>query len=404
MPHFTTYWKDDQVIANLGELVDYAASEQFSKVQKGDVVWIVNIQSGTGAFRLIGKIVVDAVLDQGGMKRRYPSTPLYDASLYVCAPKGKEERACSIPIDYYAKDIRFEGESPTLELRNGKVYVQQVRSLRTLTPDSADLFEDIWLDYQGPLKVPSASDYVRAFERLAGRMKPIHRQLLAAQYAAYGRESSTRSLADAVCDGNIGTANLFYGGLAKRLCEQLKVEPSRRRDGSPRWWNVLARGWEGPDGFVWKMRPEVAEALEILGWVQSGGPQENNTHQSGVPDLDEDTPAATEGRRRWRTHLRRERDSGIIRQKKQAYRSATGGLKCEACKFDFDSVFGLSEFCEVHHLLPLAEEDDERTTRLEDLAVLCSNCHRAIHRLGPPMPTVTELRKIVDQSRKTAER
>lgn len=120
-----------------------------------------------------------------------------------------------------------------------------------------------------------------------------------------------------------------------------------------------------------------------------------------LPDLDEDTPAATEGRRRWRTHLRRERDSQIIRRKKQAYRTATGGLKCEACKFDFDSVFGLPEFCEVHHLLPLADEEDERTTRLEDLAVLCSNCHRAIHRLGPPMPTVAELREIIDQKRRS---
>ena len=66
MPHYTTYWKDDQVNASLGELIDYDASEQFSKVEKGDVVWIVNIQSGTGAFRLIGKIQVDAVLDRTG--------------------------------------------------------------------------------------------------------------------------------------------------------------------------------------------------------------------------------------------------------------------------------------------------------------------------------------------------
>lgn len=134
-----------------------------------------------------------------------------------------------------------------------------------------------------------------------------------------------------------------------------------------------------------------------------GGPNEAG-EETPFPDLEDNVPAATEGRRRWRTHLRRERDSAIIRRKKQAYRQATGGLKCEACEFDFDSAFGLPEFCEVHHLLPLADEEDERTTRLEDLAVLCSNCHRAIHRLGPPMPTVTELRKIVEQSHKTAER
>lgn len=147
MTHFTTYWKDDQVSANLGEPINYAASEQFSKVQVGDVVWIVNIQTGTGAFRLIGKIVVDAVLDEAGMERRYPGESLYDASLFACAVKGQEERGRTIPIDSHATEIRFEGASPTLELRNGKVYAQQVRRLRTLTSDTASLFEEIWLQF-----------------------------------------------------------------------------------------------------------------------------------------------------------------------------------------------------------------------------------------------------------------
>lgn len=149
MTHFTTYWKDDQVTATLGERITYAASEQFSNVQEGDVVWIVNVQTGTGAFRLIGKIVVDAVLDEPAMRQRCPDESLYQASLYICAKRGHEERACAIPIDFCATEILFEGASPTLELRNGKVYAQQVRRLRTLSPASADLFESIWLAHHG---------------------------------------------------------------------------------------------------------------------------------------------------------------------------------------------------------------------------------------------------------------
>lgn len=156
MPHYTTYWKDDQVTRNVGTPLTYAASEQFSKVQKGDVVWIVNIQKGTGAFRLIGKIAIDAVLDDTGMRRRYPGESFYDASLFACAPKGKEELGRVIPIDFYATQIRFEGPSPTLELRDGKVYPQQVRSLRTLTAESAELFEDIWREHPGEDAPPSS--------------------------------------------------------------------------------------------------------------------------------------------------------------------------------------------------------------------------------------------------------
>jgi 5-methylcytosine-specific restriction protein A len=389
MAHYTTYWKDEQVTANLGELIDYAASEQFSKVKKGDTVWIVNIQAGTGAFRLIGKISVDAVADWQGAKRRFPSQPLYRASHYVCTKKGHEERACAIPIDHYAGQIHFEGSSSGLELRDGKVYVQQVRSLRTLTLDTAALFEDIWLDYHGPLKVPTASDYVRAFERLSGRMKPTHRQLLSAQYGAYGREASTRSLADAVCDGKIGTANLFYGGLAKRLCEQLKVEPSRRRDGSPRWWNVLSRGWEGPGGFVWKMRPEVAEALEILGWVEAGclpapRPLEGEEVISPTEYL--------EGRAKQVLVNAYERD----RKAREAC-IAHYSCACQVCEFDFTRKYGrLGEgFIHVHHRVQLAKVGKEyKVDPIKDLIPVCPNCHAMLH-CGKKPPSVEQLKEIV---------
>lgn len=390
MPHYTTYWKDDQVNANLGELIDYAASEQFSKVKKGDVVWIVNIQSGTGAFRLIGKIQVDAVLDHNGMKKRFPSETLYDASLYIASPKARMERACSIPIDHYATQIRFEGPSPELELRDGKVYVQQVRSLRTLTPDTATLFEDIWLDYQGPLKVPSASDYVRAFQQLSGRIKPIHRDLLATQYASHGRQSSARFLADAVCDGKIGTANLFYGGLAKRLCEKLDVEPSRRRDGSPRWWNILARGWEGPDGFVWKMRPEVAEAIEILGWVTPG------TATAAAPPLNGEEqiePAKyIEGAAKQILVNAFERDAKA-RKACIAHYSAI----CQVCDCDFGDTYGPigKGFIHVHHRVHLSKIAKEyEVDPIKDLVPVCPNCHAMLH-CGKQPPTVEELREIV---------
>jgi 5-methylcytosine-specific restriction protein A len=57
-----------------------------------------------------------------------------------------------------------------------------------------------------------------------------------------------------------------------------------------------------------------------------------------------------------------------------------GRLACEVCNFDFGVVYGElgTGFAECHHKLPLSE--GVRRTRLEDLAIVCSNCHRMLHR------------------------
>ena len=108
-----------------------------------------------------------------------------------------------------------------------------------------------------------------------------------------------------------------------------------------------------------------------------------------------------EGKKQWYRHLRRERDRALVRRKKRKVKADTGKLRCEACHFDFEQVFGptMEDFCEVHHRKPLSSKDGERETPLGDLAVLCANCHRAIHRLGPEMPSVEELAAII-RSRK----
>jgi hypothetical protein len=63
-----------------------------------------------------------------------------------------------------------------------------------------------------------------------------------------------------------------------------------------------------------------------------------------------------------------------------------GRLSCEVpgCSFDFAAVYGEPGhgYAHVHHLRPLAESAGPRETRLEDLAVVCANCHAIIHRGG----------------------
>jgi len=95
--------------------------------------------------------------------------------------------------------------------------------------------------------------------------------------------------------------------------------------------------------------------------------------------------SAVEGDPRLFFHLRRERDPALARAKREAVQAAKGRLECEACGFatkvTFPDLGG--EVCEIHHRLPLGAASDAVETRLEDLAVLCANCHRAIHRTKP---------------------
>ncbi|MDZ4657031.1 MAG: HNH endonuclease [Bythopirellula sp.] len=82
-------------------------------------------------------------------------------------------------------------------------------------------------------------------------------------------------------------------------------------------------------------------------------------------------------------------------------------LKCMACKFDFEAVYGErgKDFIEVHHNKPLGERaKPELTDYRTDLDVVCSNCHRMIHRKKDSLLTVQELREIIEEARKSLRR
>ena len=87
-----------------------------------------------------------------------------------------------------------------------------------------------------------------------------------------------------------------------------------------------------------------------------------------------DARASREGRRRWYTQERAERDSSLAREAKERNREDNGGwIKCEACGFRDKKP----AMFDAHHLLPL--EAGERKSGVDDFAVLCPTCHRWSH-------------------------
>lgn len=119
---------------------------------------------------------------------------------------------------------------------------------------------------------------------------------------------------------------------------------------------------------------------------------------------DLDDYSAPEGRLLMSRHKRRERNKGLRKKKIAAVLKQGGTLACEACGFDFEEVYGDrgSGYIECHHVVPLHEAGEGRT-KLSDLALICANCHRMIHR-SAPWPTPEELRNLIESCRDTVAR
>ena len=109
---------------------------------------------------------------------------------------------------------------------------------------------------------------------------------------------------------------------------------------------------------------------------------------------DEDEEEFPEGRVLYRVHRQRERNSSLIKKKK----AAASLLRCEVCDFDFVNVYGEvgRGFIECHHTIPISDYTANQRTKLDDLALVCANCHRMLHRRRPWL-SIDELRAIVSK-------
>lgn len=127
----------------------------------------------------------------------------------------------------------------------------------------------------------------------------------------------------------------------------------------------------------------------------------DDASRTRLPDLDADI-AAGEGGLALHAHLRRERDPKLRDRKLKDTKRRGLPIACEVCDFDFGHVYGFHSlnYIECHHRTPL-HVTGEMQTRLTDLALLCSNCHRMIHRTKRWL-TVEELKDLVAVQRKFA--
>jgi hypothetical protein len=106
----------------------------------------------------------------------------------------------------------------------------------------------------------------------------------------------------------------------------------------------------------------------------------------------------------FRLHIVRERSPELIRRAKaQGLRKGNGQLLCECCDFNFTENYGAhgAGFIECHHRV-FVSIGGQRVNTVGDLALVCANCHRMLHRKNDQgwYYTVEEIANIRDENKK----
>jgi predicted HNH restriction endonuclease len=117
---------------------------------------------------------------------------------------------------------------------------------------------------------------------------------------------------------------------------------------------------------------------EIFNVLYSLAEQENNFDYS-------DDAEFPEGKELEIKHITRERNQALIKKAEEKFKNTHGHLFCEICGFNFNKKYGAigHDFIEAHHTVPICELKGEVKTNINDIALVCSNCHRMLHRKRP---------------------
>jgi 5-methylcytosine-specific restriction enzyme A len=138
---------------------------------------------------------------------------------------------------------------------------------------------------------------------------------------------------------------------------------------------------------------ELRDVADGIRKITLSSDYSNNVNNVESDDIEENV---REGKVLYKMHKVRERDRKIITKKKAKLFSEKGNLECECCGFDFEKTYGEigKGFMECHHIIPLNKFNDSKETKLEDLALVCSNCHRMLHNRISEI-SVSDLRQLL---------
>ncbi len=165
-------------------------------------------------------------------------------------------------------------------------------------------------------------------------------------------------------------------GVYMKLCNFLRFDPTYRGKGLTRGGKLEETIWEEFSQDRVNLLHTAESIKQTFGQIK--------TQDSDFREIVDDEEFM-EGRILTTLHKRRERNPKLAQKKKNNVMRREGRLACEVCGFDFKEVYGdLGKgFAECHHRVALFRLAEMHATRLEDLAIVCANCHRILHRSRP---------------------
>lgn len=154
------------------------------------------------------------------------------------------------------------------------------------------------------------------------------------------------------------------------------------------------------DGFValvdWLLAGTLGEGTSTKG---GSAPTDQGVGQDDLAYVEEDL-SSSELENEYREGERRQRLSSYYERDPRARAAAirAHGTVCQVCSFDFEAQYGArgKGYIEVHHKQMISKIEPGRPVDpVRDMAVLCANCHRMIHRRVNAPLTIEQLREML---------
>lgn len=117
-------------------------------------------------------------------------------------------------------------------------------------------------------------------------------------------------------------------------------------------------------------------------------------------DITTDDEGFIEGKEILQKHILKERNHALKTEAIKRFKSNNNNqVYCEICGFSFSEKYGDigKDFIEIHHTKPISEMKENERTKIEDISLLCSNCHSMIHRKRPWLKK-EELKKLLNKN------
>ncbi|MDO6461860.1 HNH endonuclease [Granulosicoccaceae sp. 1_MG-2023] len=219
-----------------------------------------------------------------------------------------------------------------------------------------------------------------------GVLRGDNLKLLSFMFFSEECEVTAHQLTKALGFGDqIAPANAAVGNLGKRIASHLSLDVPERENKSPGWWRVVATGEQKADGFTWRLRQNLADALIELDLIIE-------PTSEVYPELVTEYGPSYEGAVSIVKINAYERNQCARTLCIQHY-----GTTCQVCGLSFEEKYGEigRDFIHVHHLTELASVGREyQVNAKQDLRPVCPNCHAMLHRRKPAY-SIEELRELM---------